>query len=143
MAWEEETCPDRPIVVPTQDDTCVAAYQETDTAKCAEGYIRDTLIVQIQWAGNTLNMYWNEERVLNYKIRFKNLHSVVANSIRSLVNLVIQPQITMTPLIGKMMVLVLLQPQLIMKTAKHFWLQLVSLESHSTVTQTHVNFVPR
>ena len=115
MAWQEETCPDRPVVVPTQDDTCVAGYQQTDPAKCAEGHVRDTLIVKIQWAGKELNMYWNEERVLNYKIRFKNLHSVVANSIRPLVNSVTQPPITLMPTIGKMMVLELLQPRLIMK----------------------------
>ena len=99
MAWEEDlTCPSRPVVVPTQDDTCVAGYQQTDPAKCAEGHIRDTLVVKIAWSDKEFFMYWNEERVLNYKIRFKNLHSVVANSIRPPVNLVIHTPIILIQL---------------------------------------------
>ena len=77
MAWEEFDCPVRPRIVPTQDDTCVGAYQETATAKCAEGFVRDTLIVQIQWVSNggakSFNLYWNEERVLDYKIRSRKI----------------------------------------------------------------------
>ena len=102
MAWEEDlTCPSRPVVVPTQDDTCVAGYQQTDPAKCAEGHIRDTLVVKIAWSDKEFFMYWNEERVLNYKIRFKNLHSVVANSIRPPVNLVIHTPIILIQLTGQ------------------------------------------
>ena len=74
MAWEDDlTCPPRPRIVPTQDDTCVGAYQETATAKCAEGFVRDTLIVQIQWEAKSFNLYWNEERVLDYKIRSRKI----------------------------------------------------------------------
>ena len=77
MAWEEFECPVRPRIVPTQDDTCVGAYQETATAKCAEGFVRDTLIVQIQWEDTmgtkSFNLYWNEERVLDYKIRSRKI----------------------------------------------------------------------
>ena len=140
MAWEEdETCPSRPVVVRTEDDTCVAGYQQTDPAKCAEGHIRDTLVVKIEWSDKEFFMYWNEERVLNYKIRFKNLHSVVANSIRPPVNLVIHTPIILIQLTGQFL-LELVQH---MKNSKQNWQQLESLLSHSTVTQTNVNFVPR
>ena len=71
MAWEEEECPVRPRIVPTEDDTCVGAYQETAPANCAEGFKRNTLMVRIEWGTKSFQLYWNEERVPNYKMRWK------------------------------------------------------------------------